>query len=53
MVMEEKYQKLHLEYISSYLDIRIIIQMQKITKAKLQKTFAKKMFKALLQIDEP
>jgi hypothetical protein len=53
MVMEEKYQKLHLEYTSSYLDTRIIIQMQKITKAKLQKTFAKKRYKALLQIDEP
>jgi hypothetical protein len=51
--MEEKYQKLHLEYTSSYLDTRITIQMQKITKAKLLKTFAKKIYKALLQIDEP
>jgi hypothetical protein len=53
MVMEEKHQKFHLEYTSSYLDTRIIIQMQKITKAKLHKTFPKKRYKALLQIDEP
>ncbi len=53
MVMEEKYQNFHLEYTSSYLDTRIIIQMQKITKKSHKRHLQRKDIRHCFKLMNP